>query len=180
MTAPDLFTPMTLGGLTLSHRVVMPPLTRMRATMPGNVANEMMARYYGQRASRGGFIICEASQVSPDGRGIPCTPGIHSAEQVAGWKAVTEAIHAKGGHTYLQLWHMGRLSHPSHQPDGGLPIAPSAIAAKGEALTADFRREPFPTPRALDTAEIPGLIERYVVNRVCLEIFFGSGNARDD
>ena len=161
MTAPDLFTPMTLGGLTLSHRVVMPPLTRMRATMPGNVANEMMARYYGQRASRGGFIICEASQVSPDGRGIPCTPGIHSAEQVAGWKAVTEAIHAKGGHTYLQLWHMGRLSHPSHQPDGGLPIAPSAIAAKGEALTADFRREPFPTPRALDTAEIPGLIERY-------------------
>jgi N-ethylmaleimide reductase len=162
MAATDLFTPMTIGELSLSHRVVMAPLTRMRATVPGNAANEMMAKYYAQRASQGGLIIAEASQVSEDGRGAPCTPGIHSPEQVAGWKLVCDAVHAEGGKIYLQLWHMGRLSHPSHQPDGGLPIAPSAVAADTMVMTPDFERVPAPTPRALETGEIPGLIERYV------------------
>ena len=173
MSTPDLFTPLSVAGLQLAHRVVMPPLTRMRATVPGNVANAMMARYYGQRASAGGLIIGEASQISPDGRGAPCTPGIHTPEQVAGWKDVVDTVHAKGGFMFLQLWHMGRLSHPSHQPDGGPPIAPSAIAAQGEALTADFQREPFPVPRALETAEIPALVERYAhAARCALEAGF--------
>lgn len=162
MTTPDLFTPLTLGDLALSHRVVMAPLTRMRANADDNAPNPMMARYYGQRTSTGGFLIAEASQVTPEGKGAPCTPGIHSAAQVEGWKLVTDAVHARGGRIFLQLWHMGRLSHPSHQPGGGLPVAPSAIAARGEALTADFRREPFPVPRALETAEIPALVEAYV------------------
>ncbi len=161
MTATTLFTPISLGGLSLSHRVVMAPLTRMRATVPANAANDMMARYYAQRASRGGLIIAEASQISPDGKGAPCTPGIHSAEQIAGWKLVSDAVHAGGGKIYLQLWHMGRLSHPSHQPDGGQPIAPSAIAANVDITTADFKRVPCPTPRALETDEIPALVERY-------------------
>lgn len=160
MTATNLFTPLTLGRLSLSHRVVMPPLTRMRATPQTNAANAQMAQYYGQRATPGGFIIGEASQISPDGRGLPCTPGIHTPEQIAGWKQVTDAVHAKGGHMFLQLWHMGRLSHPSHL-DGALPVGPSAIAAQGEALTADYKREPFLTPRELATREIPGLIGRY-------------------
>lgn len=162
MTTTSLFTPITIGDLELSHRVVMAPLTRMRATIPGHIANEMMAQYYAQRASRGGLIITEASLVSEDGRGAPCTPGIHSAQQIAGWKMVTTAVHAKGGKIYLQLWHMGRLSHQSYQPDGGLPIAPSPVAANVEITTPDFKRVPCPTPRALETSEIPGLIERYV------------------
>jgi len=159
MPAQNLFTPLTLGRLSLSHRVVMPPLTRMRAEH-GNAANAMMAEYYGQRATQGGFIIGEASQISPDGRGLPCTPGIHTPEQIAGWKLVVDAVHAKGGKIFLQLWHMGRLSHPSHL-DGAQPVGPSAIAAQGEALTADYKRVPFPVPRALEIGEIPGLIERY-------------------
>ena len=162
MTAANLFQPLTVGGAPLAHRVVMAPLTRMRATVPGNVANAMMAQYYGQRASKGGLIIAEASQVSDDGRGAPCTPGCHTPAQVAGWKLVTDAIHAKGGRVFLQLWHMGRLSVPAYQPDGGLPIAPSAVAANTEITTPEFKRVPAPVPRALETAEIPGLIGRYV------------------
>jgi N-ethylmaleimide reductase len=161
MNAPKLFDPITVGDMVLAHRVIMAPLTRMRATVPGHVANAMMAQYYGQRASRGGLIIAEASQVSADGRGAPCTPGAHSPEQVAGWKLVTDAVHAKGGRIYLQLWHMGRLSHSSYQPDGGLPIAPSAVAANVEITTPDFKRVPAPTPRAIDADQIPALVERY-------------------
>ncbi|MZR31602.1 alkene reductase [Sneathiella litorea] len=161
MTTTKLFTPIEIGGLHLSNRVIMAPLTRMRATVPGNIANEMMAQYYAQRATPGGLIIAEASQVSEDGQGAPCTPGIHSAEQIAGWKLVTEAVHAKGGKIYLQLWHMGRLSHPSYQPNGELPIAPSAVPANVDVTTPDFKRVPCPTPRALETEEIPDLIERY-------------------
>jgi N-ethylmaleimide reductase len=160
-SAINLHTPLEMGELSLAHRVVMAPLTRMRATVPGNTANALMARHYGQRASPGGLIIAEASQVSQDGVGAPNTPGIHTEAQIAGWQDVTQAVHAKGGKIYLQLWHMGRLSHPSHQPDGGLPIAPSAVAAKGEVTTADFKRVPFPTPRALETQEIPALVKRY-------------------
>lgn len=161
MTENNLFTPINIGRLTLSHRVLMAPLTRMRATVPGNFANKMMAKYYAQRASDGGLIIAEASPISPQAHGAPCLPGIHSPKQIEGWKLVTDAVHAKGGKIYLQLWHMGRLSHSSHQPDGGTPVAPSAIAADFDVLTADFEKTPAPTPRALETEEIPGLVEQY-------------------
>jgi len=156
-----LFEPLQLGPYTLTHRVVMAPLTRMRATVPGNVPNALNAQYYGQRATPGGLIIAEASQVLPTGQGMPATPGIHSREQVEGWKGVVRAIHARGGRVFLQLWHVGRISHASHQPGGALPIAPSAIAAQGSAMTATFAREPFETPRALRLDEIPGIVEGY-------------------
>ena len=161
MTATTLFSPLALGPLSLSHRVVMAPLTRMRATTPGLIANAMNAEYYGQRASRGGLIIAEASQVLPSGQGAPCTPGCHTEEQAAGWKLVTDAIHARGGYVYLQLWHVGRISHGSHQPGGAAPVSASAIAAEGMATTAQFKREPYPVPRALPTEEIPGIVEGY-------------------
>lgn len=152
---------MQLGPLTLSHRVVMPPLTRMRATRPGNIPNVLNAEYYGQRATPGGLIICEAAQICPEGQGVPASPGIHSPEQVAGWKLVTDAIHDGGGVAFCQLWHVGRISHPSHQPGGKPPVAPSAIAAEGMAMTADFQREPFPTPHALSAEEIVKLLGSY-------------------
>ena len=161
MSTRALFEPLAVGPLTLAHRVVMAPLTRMRATTPGNCANALNARYYGQRATRGGLIIAEASQVLPTGQGAPATPGIHSREQVEGWKGVVEAIHAKGGFVFLQLWHVGRISHSSHQPGGAPPVAPSAVAASGNAMTARFTREPFQTPRALRTDEIPGIVDGY-------------------
>ena len=161
MPNSKLFTPLSLGGFTISHRVVMAPVTRMRATVPGNTANAMMAQYYAQRTSTGGFIIAEASQISPDGQGAPWTPGVHSPEQVAGWKLVTDAVHARGGKIFLQLWHMGRLSHSSYQPDGGAPLAPSPVAAKGEVTTAQLTREPYPVPREIPLAGIPALIGRY-------------------
>ncbi|MGB7180551.1 MAG: alkene reductase, partial [Burkholderiaceae bacterium] len=123
MTTAALFEPLTLGPITLSHRVIMAPLTRMRATVPGEAPNALNAEYYGQRATPGGLIIAEASQVTTGGKLAPSTPGIHSDEQIAGWKQVVDAIHAKGGFVYLQLWHVGRLSHSSYQPDGGAPIA---------------------------------------------------------
>jgi N-ethylmaleimide reductase len=161
MSGTTLFTPLKLGAHTLKHRVIMAPLTRMRATRPGNVANALNAEYYGQRATDGGLIIAEASQVLPSGQGAPATPGIHSAEQVDGWKGVTRAVHARGGKVFLQLWHVGRISHSSHQPGGALPIAPSATAANGKAMTASFTRETMETPRALRLDEIPGLIDGY-------------------
>jgi N-ethylmaleimide reductase len=161
MSHESLFKPLRVGALTLSHRVVMAPLTRMRATMPGNVPNALNAEYYGQRTSRGGLIIAEASQVLPSGQGAPCTPGTHTEAQAAGWKLVTDAIHARGGLVYLQLWHVGRISHPSHQPGGAAPVSASAIAAEGMATTAQFKREPYPVPRALRTDELPGIVEGY-------------------
>lgn len=161
MSLPSLFSSLQLGRYTLSHRVVMPPLTRMRAGS-GNVPNELAPTYYGQRASTGGLIIAEATQVTPFGQGYPSTPGIYSAEQVEGWKKVTEAVHAKGGFIFLQLWHTGRASHSSFQPDGGLPVAPSAIAIRGlMCLTSDWKQVPYETPRALELDEIPGIIEAY-------------------
>lgn len=161
MSSQSLFEPLQLGPYRLAHRVMMAPLTRMRATVPGNVPNALNAQYYGQRATSGGLIIAEASQVLPSGQGAPATPGIHSPEQVAGWKGVVDAVHAKGGRVFLQLWHVGRISHRSHQPGGGLPIAPSAVAPAGQVLTADFQRAPFETPRAIETGEIPAIIEGY-------------------
>lgn len=156
-----LFDPLTVGRYTLAHRVVMAPLTRMRASVPGNVPHALNAIYYGQRASAGGLLIAEASQVMPSGQGMPATPGIHTDAQVAGWRGVTEAIHATGGVVFLQLWHVGRISHSSHHAGGARPVAPSAIAIAGMAMTAEFNFVPCETPRALELAEIPGIVAAY-------------------
>ena len=158
MPAPDLFSPFRLGALPLPNRAVMAPMTRNRAG-PGNAPTPLNAAYYAQRAGAG-LIVTEASQVSPQGVGYPGTPGIHSAEQIAGWRGVTDAVHAAGGRIFLQLWHVGRISHPSLQPGGALPVAPSAIAPAGQAWTLDGMK-PYVAPRALDTAEIPGIVEQF-------------------
>jgi N-ethylmaleimide reductase len=158
MTDIDLLSPYKLGNLELPNRIVMAPLTRNRAGK-GNVPGSLNATYYAQRASAG-LIIAEATQVSPQGLGYPMTPGIHSAEQVEGWKLVTDTVHQQGGRIFLQLWHVGRISHPDLQPDGALPVAPSAIAPKGEAATYEGMK-PFVTPRALETSEIPEIVEQY-------------------
>lgn len=155
----DLFSPIQMGPLTLKNRMVMAPMTRDRAAPPDNVPQAMNVLYYAQRASAG-LIITEGSQVSQQGMGYPVTPGIHSAAQVAGWRKITEAVHKKGGLIFLQLWHVGRISHPSYQPGGGLPVAPSAIKPEGEAFTYEGL-QPFVTPRALETDEIPGIIEDF-------------------
>ena len=157
-----LFEPLTLGAVQLKHRIVMAPLTRMRASRPGNVSNALNALYYTQRATEGGLIIAEASQVAPEGQGMPATPGIHTDEQRDGWKLVTDGVHAKGGRIFLQLWHVGRISHSSHQPGGLAPVAPSAIAAEGNALTTDFTPAPFEVPRALSLDEIEQIKQAYV------------------
>ncbi len=158
MTDIDLLSPFELGPLHLPNRVVMAPMTRNRAG-PGNVPHALNATYYAQRASAG-LIVSEATQVSPRGQGYPGTPGIHSAVQVAGWKLVTDAVHAAGGRIFLQLWHVGRISHPSLQPDGALPVAPSAIAPAGQAWTLEGMKA-YVTPRALETAEIAGIVEDF-------------------
>jgi N-ethylmaleimide reductase len=154
----NLFSPYQLGNLELPNRIVMAPLTRNRAG-EGNVPHQLNATYYVQRASAG-LIITEATQVTPQGQGYPHTPGIHSPEQVAGWRLVTDAVHQHGGRIFLQLWHVGRISHPDLQPDGALPVAPSAITPKGEASTYEGQK-PFVTPRALETSEIPEIVEQY-------------------
>jgi N-ethylmaleimide reductase len=158
MSNLDIFSPFNLGPLQLPNRVVMAPMTRNRAG-PGNVPGPLNATYYAQRAGAA-LIVSEATQISPQGLGYPGTPGIHSIEQIAGWKGVTDAVHAAGGRMFLQLWHVGRISHPSLQPDGALPVAPSPIAPAGQAMTLDGMK-PFVTPRALDTAEIAGVVEDY-------------------
>jgi len=155
-----LFTPLALGDLNLPNRIVMAPLTRNRAG-EGNVPTALNVRYYRQRASAG-LIITEASQISPQGIGYPATPGIHSDEQVAGWRQVTDAVHAEGGRIFMQLWHVGRISHSSMQPGNARPVAPSAIRPQGEAVTYEGM-QPFETPRALTLEEIPGVIADYVV-----------------
>jgi N-ethylmaleimide reductase len=157
-TTPDLFTPIDIGPLALPNRIVMAPLTRSRAGA-GNVPTALNALYYAQRASAG-LIISEATQVAPEGQGYISTPGIHSAEQIRGWQCVTGAVHVAGGRMVLQLWHVGRISHQSFQPGGKLPVAPSAIRPNGQAFTAKGF-EPIPTPRALELAEIPGIVAQY-------------------
>lgn len=153
-----LLSPAKLGPYALDNRVVMAPLTRSRAG-DGGVPRAMNVEYYAQRATAG-LIISEATQISPEGVGYPGTPGIHSAEQIKGWRRVTDAVHAAGGRILLQLWHVGRISHPTLQPGGALPVAPSAIRPEGDAFTADGL-QPFVTPRALETHEIPGIVEDY-------------------
>src|SRR6202167_3739897 len=158
MTSVDIFSALRLGPLDLPNRVVMAPMTRNRAG-PRNVPTALNATYYAQRAGAG-LIVSEATQISPQGLGYPGTPGIHSTEQVAGWKLVTDAVHEAGGRIFLQLWHVGRVSHPSLQPDGAVPVAPSAIAPAGQAWTLDGMK-PYVTPRALDTAEVPGIVAQF-------------------
>lgn len=158
MDQPDLFSPIRLGPLDLPNRIFMAPLTRCRAS-EGHVPNELNAEYYSQR-SEAGLIIAEATSVSPRGYGYPNTPGIHTRAQVAGWQKVTGAVHAKGGHIYLQLWHVGRISHPAYQEDGTLPIAPSAIKPRGQVFTGSAMGD-YVTPRALETNEIPDIVAEY-------------------
>jgi N-ethylmaleimide reductase len=157
-----LFSPLQVGAFSLKHRVVMAPLTRMRSAQPGDVPQALNAEYYRQRASEGGLIISEATQISLQGKGYPGAPGIHTDAQVKGWQGITEAVHASGGLILLQLWHVGRNSHSSHHPKDGLPVAPSAIAPKfGKAWTAEFVQAEYETPRALELAELSGIVEQY-------------------
>jgi N-ethylmaleimide reductase len=155
-----LFQPLKLGALRLPNRVLMSPMTRSRASEPGDVPIELNARYYAQRASAG-LIITEATQVSPQGKGYAYTPGIYSDEQVAGWTKVTEAVHANGGRIALQLWHVGRMSHVEFH-GGEPPVAPSAINANARIfLGREQGFAPTSTPRALGLEEIPGVIEQF-------------------
>ncbi|WP_437881094.1 alkene reductase [Pseudomonas sp. LRF_L74] len=154
---PTLFDPIQIGDLQLPNRIIMAPLTRCRADA-GRVPNALMAEYYTQRASAG-LILSEATSVTPMGVGYPDTPGIWSEEQVAGWLNVTRAIHANDGRIFLQLWHVGRISDPSYL-DGELPVAPSAIKPAGHVSLVRPLKD-FETPRALETAEIAGVVEAY-------------------
>src|SRR3954463_8789028 len=157
-TASKLFEPYQLGPLKLPNRLVMAPLTRNRA-LTGFVPGPLAAEYYGQRASAG-LLITEASQVSQQGQGYQDTPGIYSKEQVAGWRKVTERVHARGGRIFIQLWHVGRISHTSLQPNGGAPVGPSAIRAKGKTFVGGTFTD-ISEPRALALEEIPGIIESF-------------------
>jgi N-ethylmaleimide reductase len=159
MTNIDLFSPITLGDLTLPNRVVMAPLTRNRAAMPGNIPQAMNVTYYVQRASAG-LIISEAAQVSLEGVGYPATPGIYSEEQVQGWRAVNDAVHAKGGHIFVQLWYCGRISHPDLLPNHQQPVSASSIRPTGDAATYTGP-QPFVEPRALHTDEMPVIVDQY-------------------
>jgi N-ethylmaleimide reductase len=158
MHMTDLFTPIKLGRTELRNRIVMAPLTRNRAG-EGNVPTPLNVEYYAQRASAG-LIITEATPISEMGHGYPATPGIHTQAQIDGWKKVVDAVHARGGKIYLQLWHVGRISHPSLLPNNALPVAPSAIKPAGQAFTYSGLQD-FVTPRALETGEIPAIIEDY-------------------
>jgi len=154
-----LFSPLQLGPFTLAHRVVMAPLTRLRSEQPGDVPGQLMVEYYGQRASEGGLIITEATAVAIQGRGYLGSPGIYSDEQVTGWRKVTEAVHAKGGRIFLQLWHVGRVSH-TDMTNGATPVAPSVVPFEGVAFTTTGW-VPVTPARALKLEEIPGIIEAY-------------------
>jgi N-ethylmaleimide reductase len=155
-----LFSPIRIGAIDLSHRVVLAPLTRMRADVPGNVPNDLMATYYGQRASRGGLMVTEATFISPTGNGGYASPGIVTEAQVKGWRKVVDAVHAKGAKILLQLWHVGRQSHVDLQPNGQAPVAPSAIQAEVRALLASGPATGS-MPRAIELSEIPGLVGEY-------------------
>jgi N-ethylmaleimide reductase len=152
-----LFAPYRLGDLDLNNRLVMSPMTRSRA-LEGNVPHPLAPTYYAQRASAG-LIVTEATQVSPQGVGYIRTPGIHSAEQVRGWRAVTDAVHRAGSKIFAQLWHVGRVSHPDFH-DGALPVAPSALPVEGEAFTTQGRTK-LVTPRALEIDELPGIVATF-------------------
>lgn len=156
LAATDLFDPVSLGPYTLANRIVMAPLTRSRATDEG-VPGRLQAIYYAQRATAG-LIISEATNISAQGKGYIRTPGIWTKEQVAGWKLTTKAVHDHGGRMFLQLWHVGRISHPDLQPDGALPVAPSAVRPENQQTYTYDGFKPVPAPRALETDEIPGIV----------------------
>lgn len=154
----DLFSPIKIGNYELKNRIFMAPMTRCRS-LENNVPNDMMARYYAQRASAG-LIITEATQISTRGIGYPYTPGIHTAGQIQGWKKVTAAVHEKGGRIFLQLWHVGRISHPAYH-NGELPVAPSAIKPAGSIYTYEGMKE-FVTPHPLSESEIKTVVQEYI------------------
>ena len=161
----SLFAPLPLGDLMLRNRIALPPLTRCRSDQPGNVPGEMMVDYYRQRASAG-FMITEGTQIEPRGQGYAWTPGIHSEAQIAGWRKVTDAVHAEGGTIFCQLWHVGRVSHHELQPGKQPPVAPSAVAATGVRVFietgpgAGMLTAPS-MPRELTTAEVKALVTMY-------------------
>ncbi len=164
MSADKLFTPLKVGAITTPNRVFMAPLTRLRSIVPGDIPTALMAEYYRQRASSG-LIISEATQISAQAKGYEGAPGLHSAEQVEAWKKITAGVHAENGRIAVQLWHTGRISHSSIQPDGQAPVAPSAISAgtrtslrdeNGNAIRVDTSM-----PRALELEEIPGIVNDF-------------------
>jgi N-ethylmaleimide reductase len=163
MNFPKLFSPVQIGPYQLKHRLVLAPLTRMRAAKPSLAPRPLNAEYYAQRATPGGFLIAEASPVAATAFGSPGVPGIYTQDQIAGWRKVVDAVHARGGIIFLQLWHVGRVSHSSFQPGGALPVAPSAIAISPEwkTGTADGKATTYETPRALEPSEIPGVIDAF-------------------
>ena len=158
MANEELFQPLQLGALTLPNRIILAPLTRCRSSV-GRVPNDLMREYYVQRASAG-LIVSEATSVTAMGVGYVGTPGVWSEEQTAGWRNITDAVHAAGGRMFLQLWHVGRLSHPAFL-DGATPVAPSAIACRGDIRLPDNQHAPYPVPRALAADEIPAIIAEY-------------------
>ncbi|HFR4115394.1 TPA: alkene reductase [Yersinia enterocolitica] len=164
MKTAKLFSPLKVGALTLPNRVFMAPLTRLRSIEPGDIPTPLMAEYYRQRASAG-LIITEATQISFQAKGYAGAPGLHTQEQLNAWKKITQAVHDEGGHIAVQLWHVGRISHSSLQPGQQAPVAPSAIAADTRTTIRDetgaWVRVPCSTPRALETEEIPGIINDF-------------------
>lgn len=166
MNENALFTTASLGNFTLKNRIVLPPLTRSRSSQPGNIPNELMAEYYAQR-SGAGFMVTEGTQIEPRGQGYAWTPGIHSSEQIEGWRKVTSAVHERGGIIFSQLWHVGRVSHTSLQPGQQAPVAPSAIPA-GDNVKVFIETgpgagalAPASTPRALETSEVKDIVNMY-------------------
>jgi len=162
--ALDLFSPVNLGAISLKNRLVMAPLTRNRAA-EGGMPQAMNVTYYEQRASAG-LIVTEATPISTMAHGYPALPGIYTDAQVAGWKKVTDAVHAKGGKIVIQLWHVGRISHPSLLPNGALPVAPSAIKPAGQAFTYQGLVD-YVEPRALEASELPAIVADYVHATQC-------------
>ncbi|CNL81381.1 alkene reductase [Yersinia proxima] len=164
MKTAKLFSPLKVGALTLPNRVFMAPLTRLRSIEPGDIPTPLMAEYYRQRASAG-LIITEATQISFQAKGYAGAPGLHTQEQLNAWKKITQAVHDEGGHIAVQLWHVGRISHNSLQPGQQAPVAPSAIAADTRTTVRDetgaWVRVPCSTPRALETEEIPGIVNDF-------------------
>jgi N-ethylmaleimide reductase len=169
LSESNLFSPTRLGDLRIKNRLVMPPMTRSRASA-GDVANELMAEYYAQRASAG-LIVSEGTQISRQGKGYAWTPGIYTDDQIAGWKTVTDAVHAKDGIIFAQLWHVGRISHRSHQPGGEAPVSSSELVAEGVKVFIDPDNKgpsskvgemiQHSAPRALETEEIAGIVAQY-------------------
>ncbi len=155
----ELFSSLKVGGVVAPNRVFMAPCTRCRADGE-RAPHELNARYYAQRASAG-LLISEATQVCEEGIGYPGTPGIHSEKQIAGWRLVTDAVHAAGGRIYAQLWHVGRVSHNAHQPNGAAPVSSSAVGLSGKITLPDYSEAAYPTPRALELGEIARVIEQF-------------------